>query len=87
MGTETREGKNEDGEEICENGRTCTAGALDSLGGYAFDDIEVARDLDDGVNSVEFPVVGNVRCVGVGVGTGGVLLLVWGAGNAAACMH
>ena len=43
------------GEEVCEGSRTGTASCLDLVGGCACEDIEMASDLEDGTNTVEFP--------------------------------
>ena len=45
--------------DIYEGSRTGTARCFDS-GGCAGEDVEMARDLEDGANTVEFPVVGSV---------------------------
>ena len=47
-------------EEVCEGSWTGTARCLDSAGGCVGEDIEMARDLEDVANTVEFPVAGNV---------------------------
>ena len=56
---------------------------MDPVGRCAGEDVEVARDLEDGANTVEFPVADNVFCASiaskleeVGVVAGGELLLV-----------
>ena len=40
------------GAEMCKGGRTGAAGSLDMMGGHAGEDNEVARDLENGANSV-----------------------------------
>ena len=47
-------------EEICEGSWTGTAWCLELMGRCAGEDVEMARDLEDGANTVEFPVLGNV---------------------------
>ena len=40
--------------------RTGTARCLDSVGGCAGEDVEMARDLKDGANTVKFLVADNI---------------------------
>ena len=64
------ERKEEDGEEgveekggrekMCEGSQTGTAMCLDALGGCAGEDVEMGRDLEDGANTIEFHVAGNI---------------------------
>ena len=75
--------ENKGGEEVCEGSETGTSRCSDSVGGCVGEDIEMARDLEDGANTVEFPVADNVLCASiaskledVGVVAGGELLLV-----------
>ena len=48
------------GEEVCEDSWTGIARCLDLVGRCTGEDIEMARDLEDDANTVEFPVAGNV---------------------------
>ena len=70
MGKGLCERKEEDGgeggekkggrEKMCEGSQTGTGKCLDSVGGCAGEDVEMARYLEDETNTVEFPVAGNV---------------------------